>query len=310
MDDARPTVLIVDDHPPNIHMLAQALMDEYDIVIATSGPQALDLAMNGPAPDLVLLDILMPGMSGYEVCQHLKAERWTRATPVIFVTAKDSEADETRGLDVGAVDYITKPISVPIVRARVRAHIELKRHRDRLENLLLLDGLTGIANRRGFDQLYHRAWRLGRREKQMVTVIMTDIDHFKAYNDRYGHLAGDECLRRVAKSLARATQRPMDLVARYGGEEFVGIFFGTSFEGGMHVGDKMRREVEELGIEHGASPTAPYVTISVGTASLVPSDAHTATALLGAADDALYAAKTGDRNAVRGFDFASGEMRK
>ena len=302
MNADKPKIMIVDDHPPNIYMLAESLMEEYEIVIATNGKEAIDLALAGDPPALILLDVLMPKMDGYQVCERLKAESWTKATPVIFVTAKNSVEDETRGLECGAVDYITKPFSMAIVRARVRTHIELKRHRDMLENLSLMDGLTGISNRRQFEQHLKRTWRLALREKQYLTAIMGDIDFFKAYNDRNGHLAGDECLRKVAAALAAEARRPMDLVARFGGEEFVGVFYGTKPDGAMQLAESMRDTVESLGLEHGASPVSKHVTLSAGVASLLPNRNNAPTTLVGAADQALYAAKASGRNAVHQFD--------
>ncbi len=305
MDGKRPTILIVDDHPPNIFMLAEALMEDYEIVIATGGQEAIDLALAGEPPDLILLDILMPGMSGYEVCSRLKAESWTKDSPVIFVTAKNTEEDETTGLDCGAVDYITKPFSMPIVKARVRTHLELKRHRDMLENLSLLDGLTAIANRRQFEQHTERVWRQAQREEAWLGAVMADIDFFKAYNDRHGHQAGDECLRQVARTLETVGRRPLDLVARYGGEEFVGVFYAADADGIVEVGRRMHQVVGELGMKHGASPVSPTVTLSIGVAAIRPRPDMPYATLVGAADRALYSVKESSRNAVHRFDFAT-----
>jgi len=309
MSEKKHTILLVDDHPPNIYLLAEALMEDHEIVVATNGAQALEIASQEPRPDLILLDILMPGMDGYEVCERLKSDAQTKPIPVIFITAKSGEDDETRGLGCGAVDYITKPFSMPIVRARVRTHLEFKKHRDMLENLSNLDGLTGIPNRRMFEAHLDRAWRLGAREESLVTVIMADIDHFKAYNDSQGHLAGDECLRKVARTINDQTRRPMDLVARYGGEEFVGVLYGSSPEGALAVAEGMRAAIERMALAHARSPVADHVTVSVGVASLVPSKDGSPTALVGAADQALYSGKESGRNAVHVFDFEAGRPR-
>lgn len=310
MSEKRHTILLVDDHPPNIYLLAEALMEDYEIVVATNGSQALEIAAQEPRPDLILLDILMPGMDGYEVCERLKGDAQTKVIPIIFITAKSGEDDETRGLGCGAVDYITKPFSMPIVRARVRTHLELKKHRDMLENLSNLDGLTGIPNRRMFENHLDRSWRLGTREEVSVSVIMADIDHFKAYNDSQGHLAGDECLRKVARTLSAQTRRPMDLVARYGGEEFVGVLYGSTAEGAQALAEGMRAAVERMALTHGRSPVSPYVTVSAGVATLVPSRSGSPTALVGAADRALYSGKENGRNAVHVFDFEAETPRK
>ncbi len=303
MSETKHTILLVDDHPPNIYLLAEALMEDHEIVVATNGHQALEIAAQEPRPDLILLDILMPGMDGYEVCDRLKGDAQTKPIPVIFITAKSGEEDETRGLGCGAVDYITKPFSMPIVRARVRTHLELKKHRDRLENLSNLDGLTGIPNRRMFENHLDRSWRLGAREEATVSVIMADIDHFKAYNDSQGHLAGDECLRKVARTLRAQTRRPMDLVARFGGEEFVGVLYGSTVEGAVDVARTMRAAVERMGLRHGRSPVSEHVTVSIGVATLTPHRDGSPTTLVGAADRALYSGKESGRNTVHVFDF-------
>ncbi len=298
MEEAHPTILIVDDQPANIHLLAEALAADYEIVVATSGQEAIELAMAGDPPDLVLLDILMPGMSGYEVCERLKADDWTKSAPIIFVTAKNREEDETHGLEIGAVDYITKPFSMPIVRARVRAHVELKRHRDLLETLSLRDGLTGIPNRRQFEQHLDRCWRLASRERLPLSLCFADIDKFKLYNDRYGHLAGDDCLRSIANTLHGCANRPMDLVARFGGEEFVAILHGTDEDGAGILAERMRTAVEALKIPNKSVSGGAMVTLSIGLATVIPDEQTLASELANRADQALYRAKDQGRNCV------------
>ena len=219
MEPARQTVLIVDDAPANIEVLSEALSDEYEVLFATSGQDALDVAAE-QHPDLILLDVMMPEMDGYEVCTRLKGDTKTQTIPIIFVTAMDHEEEETKGLNVGAIDYLAKPIRPAIVRARVRNHLELKRYRDNLECLSSTDGLTGIANRRRFDEFLDREWLRARRCQTPLSLILMDIDLFKGYNDHYGHLAGDDCLRHLAREMTACLRRPTDLVARYGGEEF------------------------------------------------------------------------------------------
>src|SRR5471032_1989597 len=174
--------------------------------------------------DLVLLDVVMPGLDGFDVCRRLKSHPSSAAIPVIFVTALEDIGEEAHGFDVGAVDYITKPIRPAIVRARVRTHVELKRTRDILEQLASVDPLTGIANRRRFDAAIGDEWRRSRRRGRWLSLALVDVDHFKQFNDRYGHLAGDACLRAIATSLAQSTRRAGELAARYGGEEFGLIF--------------------------------------------------------------------------------------
>ncbi|OLN30582.1 diguanylate cyclase (GGDEF domain) with PAS/PAC sensor [Desulfovibrio sp. DV] len=301
------TVLIVDDAPSNLAILTETLRAEFDVRIASSGIQALQLVDESP-PDLILLDIVMPDMDGYEVCRRLKARAATRNIPIIFLTAKGDVSDETMGLALGAVDYIVKPVSVPIVQARVRTHVELKRRGDLLETLSMRDGLTGIANRRRFDDCLGRAWRQSMRGATPLALIMADIDCFKAYNDTYGHMAGDECLKAVARTLTGALKRPGDLAARFGGEEFVMVLEDTDIGGALHLAETMRAAVEALGLEHAGSSVAQsptrVLTITLGAAAIVPTPAFTPEALLCLADRKLYEAKQAGRNRVLGIQLS------
>jgi diguanylate cyclase (GGDEF)-like protein len=288
-------VLIVDDHPPNVHVLAEALRDSYRISFATTASRALELA---PAADLILLDVQLPDLDGFEVCRRLKADEATQDIPVIFVTARGETADETRGFDVGGVDYITKPISPAVVRARVRTHLELKENRDLLAELASRDGLTGVVNRRGFDAALGREWRRARRAEEALTLVMLDIDHFKLYNDRYGHARGDDCLRAVAELLQDVCRRPGDVVARYGGEEFALVLPGIGGEGARTLTAAVWSRLAEHGMEHAASPTAPVVTLSGGAVSHRPGIDREPRWLIERADRLLYAAKQAGRARV------------
>ena len=297
MAEPRPKILVVDDIPSNVHVLSRILKGEYDIYFATDGEKALDL-VQARMPDLVLLDIMMPGMDGFEVCRRIKDDPTTHDIPVIFISAKSEVEDETRGLEVGAIDFITKPISPPIVKARVRNHLLLKRQTDLLRSLSFLDGLTGIANRRRFDDTMAREWRRCARSHLPLSLIILDVDHFKAYNDQYGHQAGDECLRIVAEVLAERARRPSDLVARYGGEEFVCLLPETDGPGATRVAEGFRAAVAERRIPHAQSPVAPYVTISLGVATVIPSVESSPDRLAEMADQLLYRAKRSGRNRV------------
>ncbi|MCB1958785.1 MAG: diguanylate cyclase, partial [Rhodocyclaceae bacterium] len=190
--------------------------------------------------------------------------------PVLFVSSRDDEEDEARGLSLGAIDYIVKPIRPSIVQARVRNHIELKRSRDLLERLTTQDHLTGISNRRRFDDSLAQEWQRAAREQTPLSLVAIDIDHFKAYNDHYGHPQGDQCLIRVARALATCVTRPTDLVARCGGEEFAGLLPSTDSTGAARLAGQMRAAIEAEGLEHARSPTHPHVTISLGVATMVP----------------------------------------
>lgn len=295
----KPVVLIVDDQPANIHALARLLKEDYHVLAAAGGAKALELARGNLAPDLILLDIMMPEMDGYEVCRRLRNDPATKNIPIIFVTAKSDSEEEAKGLDLGAVDYIAKPFNNTVVKARVRTHVQLKVRTDMLEQLAMLDGLTGIDNRRSFDQALELEWKRAARSSRDLSVIMMDIDHFKAYNDNYGHGAGDDCLQRVAAALRSAIQRPSDLIARYGGEEFVALLPETSAPGAARMAEKFRRTVLDLALPHAFSPITDKVTISVGHATRHATPDLSPQALLKSADQALFRAKQDGRNRVQ-----------
>jgi diguanylate cyclase (GGDEF)-like protein len=297
METRKPTILIVDDSRTNIMALSDVLGNEYNLVVASSGLEGLKMAASH-SPDLILLDIVMADMDGYEVCRKLKTNAGTKNIPIIFVTAMDREEDETRGLEIGGLDYITKPFSPPIVRARVRIHLELKRHRDFLENLVATDGLTGIPNRRQFDEFLIREWRRAMRSQMPLSLVFMDIDYFKLFNDHYGHLAGDDCLRRLGRAIAECARRPGDLVARYGGEEFACILSETDLEGALTVAGSMRRKVKDLKIAHGYSAAADHITLSLGVAAIIPSKGRSWADLISAAAALLYEAKHSGRDRV------------
>ena len=296
----RKTVLIIDDSPINIEHLAQVLKGDYQIKVANSGASGLE-ASRSQHPDLILLDIVMPEMDGYQVCRALKEDDSTRNIPVIFITTKSDIEDETRGLALGAVDYITKPFRAPIVKARVKTHIKLKHNSDLLEKLALIDGLTGLPNRRRFEQILKREWGRARRAQESLSVIMLDIDHFKEFNDHYGHLAGDRCLNRVAQALPGPLKRPADAVFRYGGEEFIAVLPDTDYGYALKLAEQMRAAVGKLHIPHQYNNAEnPYISVSLGVTSVIPNSRITPRELVKQADRMLYVAKKGGRNCVRG----------
>lgn len=293
-----PEILIVDDQTSNIKLLAAILGDDYRIRIATSGADALKIAESEPQPDLILLDIVMPEMDGYEVCRRLKDNPATQNIPVIFITALSSEADEERGLNLGAIDYIAKPLSAPIVRARVRNHAILKRKADLLESLAHVDSLTNIANRRRFDYNLQLEWRRCQRAGVPLALLLIDVDAFKAYNDHYGHGKGDICLTAIASTLAGGLLRPADSVARYGGEEFAVLLPETDRATAALLGERLRERIAAKQIPHAPEQLNAAVTISIGCAAMLPSESHSPEELIDTADRNLYAAKKAGRNRV------------
>jgi diguanylate cyclase (GGDEF)-like protein len=293
----RPRLLVVDDQPVNIQVIHQIFVDTYEVFMATSGEQALAFCQSTP-PDLVLLDVVMQGMDGLEVCRRLKQQPDTQDIPVIFVTGHEQLDDETACWEAGGVDFVNKPVNPTTLRNRVRAHLTLKLQADLLREMAFVDGLTGVANRRFFDERLEAEWRRCSRSQLPLALIMVDVDFFKHYNDRYGHQVGDDCLRRVATALKLGLKRPYDLVARYGGEEFVCIVPDTDLAGASAIAHSLEREVRALQIEHADSTADKVVTISLGIGFAQPGAVESAEVLVGLADAQLYRAKQEGRSRV------------
>ncbi|MBA4176787.1 MAG: diguanylate cyclase response regulator [Leptothrix sp. (in: Bacteria)] len=295
-----PRLLVVDDQPVNIQAIYQAFNADHQVLMATSGEQALKAAV-AAQPDLILLDVVMPGMDGHEVCRRLKANAATCDIPVIFVTAHSDESAETHGLALGAVDFISKPINPAIVRARVKTHLTLKAQADLLRQWVYVDGLTGVRNRRAFDEQLGTEWRRAVRDGTELSVVLLDVDFFKRYNDHYGHQAGDACLRAVAERLRVAVRRPGDLVVRYGGEEFACLLPDTPLQGALAFARELGAGIEALALAHAESTVSEFVTVSLGVCTAAVHGAGSAEALLRAADAQLYEAKAAGRNTSRGI---------
>ena len=289
------TVLVVDDEKSNRDRLTELLQPECRIILAKNGQQALE-RVAGQQPDLILLDVMMPDMDGHQVIQILKHDDNTRKTPVIFISALDSPADEERGLDLGAVDYITKPFHPSIVRKRVRNHLLSVHQRHLLEELAMIDSLTEIANRRRYDTALEDEWRRCARNRSPLSLIVIDVDHFKSYNDHLGHAEGDIVLRRVAQTLQQTAGRPGDLTARYGGEEFVMLLPETDAVAAESLAQEARLAIEALQIRHPASPVSPWITISLGGKTAIPVGGTADLEFFRSADAALYVAKATGRN--------------
>ena len=267
--DAPARLLIVDDDPASIRLMSEVVKSFGDIRFATGGVRAVELARSWH-PDLILLDAEMPDMDGFEVCTTIKADPATHDIAIIFVTAHSDTERETAALHAGAVDFINKPINPEVVRARAHTHITLKRQTDLLRRLAAMDGLTGIANRRMFDEVLANELRRARRAGTPLSLAMLDVDFFKPYNDHYGHQEGDHCLQQVAKVLQDQARRPTDFVARYGGEEFAIIQADTPPDASLHFAQTLCDAVRGLGIPHASSRACDVVTVSLGLACLVP----------------------------------------
>lgn len=305
------TILIVDDNPTNLSVLSHALKDAgFKSRVAMDGESAIEQAIEDP-PELILLDIQMPGIDGFETCARLKADPLTQEIPIVFITASADITHKVKGLSVGAVDYITKPFQHEEVIARVKVHLTLRfltrkvqeqalslqKANQELDRLAHLDGLTEVANRRRFDDYLEREWKRQAREQQHLSLILCDIDYFKPYNDHYGHQAGDLCLKQVAQTIKATLHRPSDLVARYGGEEFAIILPNTPSDGAFHIAESIRSNVKRLEIVHRKSQVSSYVTLSLGVSSQIPAPKSSQNSLITLADKALYLAKEKGRDA-------------
>lgn len=290
----KAVVLIVDDAPTNVQALALLLKEEYMVKVATNGVRALELASQDPMPDLILLDVQMPEMSGYDVLKILKENSETADIPIIFVTGKDTVEDEEYGLELGAMDYITKPIRPSIVKARIKTHITLKQQHDLLVGMATQDQLTGLYNRHYLSDVLSKKFSQSKRHDEPMSVIIIDIDHFKKVNDIFGHLMGDVVLKAVAKVIAE-NERKEDIAARFGGEEFVLVLDNCTAHDALVKAEGLRKKVEAL------EPEGIKVSASFGVAQFDVSNKDYEE-LLSNADKALYIAKEEGRNRVVLFE--------
>ena len=289
-------ILIVDDSIVQATQLMAILADEYDVTIAQTAEEGLR-HVSSESYSLILLDVVMPGMDGFTLLKKLQEEIVTQSIPVILITSLSDVEHEQYGLVLGAVDYISKPFNPLIVRARVNTHIKLYDYRREVELQSMTDQLTGIANRRRYEGYSVEKWHEAVRLKIPFSVCMFDIDHFKRYNDTFGHPAGDKVIAAVARTVASRLHRTTDFFARYGGEEFVAISMGDPGEKIFHYLNKIRQAVEDLRIAHDPS-VAEWVTVSVGGVTIVPTMETPYSVYLKIADTMLYDAKKHGRNQV------------
>lgn len=300
-------ILVVDDNQDNVEIIATRLRFRgYEVEEAATGNDALANVARRP-PDLILLDVMLPDIDGYEISRRIKGDPAMPFTPIILVTARDSTQDKVAGLDAGADDYLTKPINFPELEARVRSMLRIKRLQDELElknreleRLSISDGLTGLFNHRHIHELLHDEFERTKRSGESLGIAMIDFDHFKQVNDTYGHLAGDRVLVQLADIL-RLTTREIDRIGRYGGEEFLVILPGTAIEAGAKFVERLRGTVAKHDFQIGREEPI-RMTVSAGVACYPHPGVPTLETLVKLADEALYAAKDAGRNRVVRFD--------
>ena len=290
-------ILIVEDSRLNQELLNRILKSEYEIIFALNGAEGLEKARND-GPDLILLDIILPLVDGFDVLTELKKQDHTRTIPVIIISGMSKPDDEVKGLLLGAVDYITKPFHEVVVKARVDTQIRILKQVRIIEQFGFVDMLTNIPNRRQFDHNLQTEWNRAMRENEPVSLLMIDVDHFKLYNDSYGHQQGDIALQTVAKAIAKTLKRKVDVAARWGGEEFAVLLPNTVPEGVMKVAERIRKNVESAVITEPDGMSQHNVTISIGVAHVLPSSDIKVAELIRQADEALYKAKDMGRNRV------------
>lgn len=309
-DKKQNKILIIVDSADNLQLLSDDLSRYcYDVRCVQSGTMTLQRVQIAK-PDLILLDVNQPIQSSYKLCQQLKELETTKDIPIIFLSILDKISDKVKGFEVGAVDYITKPFQMPELVARIKTQLRLSEQQKallkqinqyrqiniELRRSTVLDSLTQIANRRGFDEYLALEWRRHQRKQENLSLIFCDIDNFKFYNDTYGHLVGDHCLHKIAQTIHHCLKRPGDLVARYGGEEFAIILPQTPIQGAIAIAQKVQTALHQLQLPHATSSIGSYVTLSAGITSTIPSHKLLKNQFLKKADQALYEAKTQGRD--------------
>ncbi len=289
-------ILVIDDSAVQSEYLCSILKDDYELTACHTAEEGMETAIKNEF-SLILLDVVLPKMDGFMLLQKLKSIDSTRYVPVILITSLSDSQYEERGLLLGAVDYITKPFNPSIVKARVNTHVQLYRYQIQFKRQAMIDELTGVANRRYYEDASVSRWQEAKRFEIPFSICMFDIDKFKLYNDTFGHPAGDEVIIAVAKKAASFFQRSTDLFARYGGEEFVAVFMGNQGVPAFEFMKTVRQSIEDLHIPHN-SPVSPWVTISIGGITLVPRMGDKLENYLKLADTMLYEAKQLGRNQV------------
>ena len=301
METSLNKILVIEDSKLNQEVLRRILISEHEVILAQSGTEGLEMARN-EHPDLILLDIVLPGMDGFEVLTELKKSDKTRTIPVIIISAMTKPDDEVKGLTLGAVDYITKPFHEIVVKTRVDTHLRILKQMRVIEKFGFIDTLTNIPNRRQFDRDIIREWNRGKRDEKPFSILMIDVDHFKMYNDTHGHQQGDVALQTVASAITTSLKRATDIAARWGGEEFAVLLPETDLNGALCVAEDIRKSVETAMIPGEDAELVHNVTISIGVAPIVPGDDTNIAEIIRRADEALYKAKDTGRNRVCSYE--------
>lgn len=300
-------ILIVDDSVLQGTALKNILAQDYKVELCLSGEEAIGKAA-ALQPSLILLDVILSGMDGFETLLRLKEQELTKNIPVILITSLTDIGNEEKGLNIGAVDYIVKPFNAGIVRARVKTHMQLYSYRRAFETLAMIDGMTGIYNRRYYDERSRSEWGRAVKEQKPLSIGLLDVDFFKQYNDIYGHPSGDEVLKQLATALPGYLRCSSDFAARYGGEEFVFLMTDTPDEKGRRIACDICRGIENMKIPHKGSPTGS-LTVSIGGVSVTPNEGEEYMDVFRTVDDMLYRAKKSGRNTVIWSCQSTGEKR-
>lgn len=292
------TVLVIDDDQTTIKLIADTLGKEFDVIFSTTAEGGLNLAKSDVKPDLILLDVLLPDYTGHDLCRRLKEDSATQKIPIIFVTSLEDIASQIKGFELGAVDYVTKPIESTLLKMRVRTHTKLHLQTMELQALAASDPLTSLANRRKFNHTLETEWSRAMRDQQFISLLNIDVDDFKQYNDNYGHGSGDDCLILISKILRNCVNRASDIVARIGGDEFAIILPSVDQNGALEVANNIINKFEELRIQHSFGGEHGHVSVSIGTATSLPSEENGYAELLTLADKAMYLAKRKGKNCI------------
>lgn len=296
-------ILLVEDSATLRHAMRTYIIEAgHEPLIARSGEEALQLLENTPV-DMIIMDVEMPGLNGFETTRLIREWLAGHWIPIIFVTGLNEDENYREGIEAGGDDYLIKPVSFMIIKAKIRAMERIAEMRDQLnqlnvelEALSQLDSLTQIYNRRTFNELAQQQWALAKRHQQPISALMIDVDHFKLFNDHYGHPAGDSCLKKVTQAIKSCLHRNSDILGRYGGEEFIVLLPETDAKGAMRVAHSISEALAQLQIRHDVSPTDPYVSASIGGATCQRTTGHDLEELIKNSDRALYKAKRAGRN--------------